>query len=542
MDTPNTQLSLLRPGLYRIDVSTDRQETTLVVREGEVSAAVSGGTQQVLPGQTATLFGDQDVQADVRNGTGLDGFDTWSADRDRYYRTSRTASYVSPQMVGAADLDAYGAWQTYPDYGAVWFPTAVAAGWAPYRDGRWITLSGWGLTWVDDAPWGYAPFHYGRWVYVGNRWGWCPGRYVARPVWAPALVAWYGGGGVAVGGYGPVYGWVPLGWRDPYVPSWRNCSNRCYERYNRPYAVNVAERPRQPPTYYANYRVPGAITAVPGAAFVAGKPVAPNRIGVSNAQFASLPPLASAPRVKPLPVTTRSVRPGQGAPIPASTALGTTKPMIVAPERGTASSPGLPAQPWAKPARGNNAAEPARPAATPSRGGPAQNYAETPARSGPTSAPGAPMPVARPPATAGASTPGAPPRRAPANAAPPSRAPANAAPPPRAPANAVPPSRAPSPPAYAPPSGAPPARTASPPAGVNRAESQAQPHPYAPRAAPPPRAPAPAHLPLHRRCRCARGPRSPRLRRRRRRAPWLRRLRRRRHLHPRRRTRRTSRW
>ena len=46
-----------------------------------------------------------------------------------------------------------------------------------------------------------------------------PGRYVARPVWAPALVAWYGGSGWrGRAAAGPVYGWVPLGWREPYMP------------------------------------------------------------------------------------------------------------------------------------------------------------------------------------------------------------------------------------------------------------------------------------------------------------------------------------
>ena len=97
-------------------------------------------------------------------------------------------------------------------------------------------VAGFGWTWVDDAPWGYAPFHYGRWVHVGNRWGWCPGGYVARPAWAPALVGWYGGSGwAASASFGaPVYGWVPLAWGEPYIPSWRNCSGRCWSRYNRP--------------------------------------------------------------------------------------------------------------------------------------------------------------------------------------------------------------------------------------------------------------------------------------------------------------------
>jgi hypothetical protein len=354
IDTPNTQVALLRPGLYRVDVSNDRQETTLVVREGQAAASVTGASQQVLPGQTATMFGAADVQADVRNGTGVDGFDTWSASRDRYYRASRTAAYVSPQMVGSADLDQYGSWESYPDYGAVWFPSAVDADWAPYRDGRWVTVGAWGLTWVDAAPWGYAPFHYGRWANVNGRWGWCPGRYVARPVWAPALVAWYGGNTWGAGAGGSVYGWVPLGWRDPYVPSWRNCSNRCWTNYNRPYAVNVAERPRQPPTAYANYRVPGAITAMSGAALVSGRPVATNRVD-APARFAGAAPLSAAPQVKPLPVATNVVRPGNGVPLPASNALGITKPLPLSRERNAAAAaPPGPAPTAAPPASGYN--------------------------------------------------------------------------------------------------------------------------------------------------------------------------------------------
>ncbi|HEY4138134.1 MAG TPA: DUF6600 domain-containing protein, partial [Casimicrobiaceae bacterium] len=171
VDTPNTQVELLRPGLYRIDVSDDRQQTTVVVREGEANVAVAGGFQQVLPGQTARLVGTADVQADVRNGSGLDGFDTWSTNRDRYYARARSNRYVSNEMVGHADLDQYGTWQTYPEYGAVWFPSTVAVDWAPYRDGRWVSLPVWGWTWVDYAPWGYAPFHYGRWAHIGGRWG-----------------------------------------------------------------------------------------------------------------------------------------------------------------------------------------------------------------------------------------------------------------------------------------------------------------------------------------------------------------------------------
>jgi hypothetical protein len=275
VDTPAAQIALTRPGLYRIDVDADAAQTTLIVREGEAEVATAAGTEHVQPGQTALLRDAGGVTADIRDGAALDGFDTWSAARDRVYERPRRNAYVSRQMIGQADLDTYGSWQMYPDYGAVWFPT-VEADWAPYRFGHWTWLPGWGYTWVDDAPWGYAPFHYGRWVYVTGRWGWCPGAFVVRPLWAPALVAWYGGGawGYSAAFGAPVYGWVPLGWREPFVPWWRGCSSRCYARYNRPYAVDVAQRRSVPPARLANWSVPGGITAVPGAALSGGHPVA----------------------------------------------------------------------------------------------------------------------------------------------------------------------------------------------------------------------------------------------------------------------------
>ena len=370
VDTPNAQVELLRPGLYRIDVSDDRQETTVIVREGEANVAVAGGFQQVLPGQTARLVGVADVQADVRNGSGLDGFDTWSANRDRYYARARSNRYVSNEMVGYADLDQYGTWQTYPEYGAVWFPSTVAVDWAPYRDGRWVSLPVWGWTWVDYAPWGYAPFHYGRWAHIGGRWGWCPGEYVRRPAWAPALVAWYGGSGwgVSASAGGPVYGWVPLGWREPYAPWWRNCGSRCWAAYNRPYAVNPGDRSRRPTTY-VNNAVPGAITAVGGAAFASGKPVNPNRVQVPSTMIATAPALGTAPPVKPLPVTANALRPGNGVPPPASTIQARTKPVVVAPGNAGGASASAPwSQPGATPAPAPGAitsAPPGRPAASP---------------------------------------------------------------------------------------------------------------------------------------------------------------------------------
>ena len=116
-------------------------------------------------------------------------------------RGSESARYVAPGVIGYQDLDYYGRWQVVPTYGAIWVPTSVPAGWAPYRYGHWVWVAPWGWTWVDDAPWGFAPFHYGRWVSYGGYWGWAPGpSYVGwRPYYAPALVGWVGGAGWGFG-------------------------------------------------------------------------------------------------------------------------------------------------------------------------------------------------------------------------------------------------------------------------------------------------------------------------------------------------------
>jgi hypothetical protein len=319
IDTPATQIELTRPGLYRIDVAQDAPLTTLVVREGEAQVYAAGAAEQVLPGQTATLTGVASEAPDIRVSGGIDGFDAWSAARDRVYEQPRQYAYVSRQMVGAADLNTYGTWQLYPDYGAVWFPTDVSPAWAPYRHGYWTWLPGWGYTWVDSAPWGYAPFHYGRWAFIGGRWGWCPGAFVARPLWAPALVAWYGGGRWALTATGgPVYGWTPLGWREPYVPWWGTCSARCWARYNHPFGLNVAERRDVPPSHYVNARAPGGITAVSGTTLATGTPVAPHRVSVSSGVDVGASLLPTAPQVKPIAPALANVRPSTNVPPPAS--------------------------------------------------------------------------------------------------------------------------------------------------------------------------------------------------------------------------------
>lgn len=489
IDTPNTQVTLTRPGLYRVDVSPDQSRTDVVVREGEAILQLASGVQQVLPGQSAALVGVDPAYADVRIGYGLDGFDSWSAERDRRYERSRSAGYVSRQMVGYADLDEYGTWATVPEYGAVWYPTRVAAGWAPYRYGRWSWVGGWGWTWVDDAPWGYAPFHYGRWAFIGGRWGWCPGGYVARPVWSPAMVAWYGGGGwsFSVSFGAPVYGWVPLGWGEPYIPWWGGCSQRCWTMYNRPYAVNLTERPHAPPARYVNWSAPGGVTAVSGATFTGRQPVHRNLVEVGPGMVGSAPVLNRAPGVaRPTAATIPDGRPTTTAvPPPASTYFRARPPQAfpgseaaVAPpsQRPGAAGAGAPAaaRPGTPPAAGRPGTSAATPSISPRTPGAVSTPPRPDARGSRTVPPSTQESRGTPPASAGPRGSIAP--QAGAQVPPPSTAqprpavPARGGPPPSGPSTSMPAPRA-TPQPYSPPT------SGSAPGG---ATPRGMPQPYSP--------------------------------------------------------------
>jgi hypothetical protein len=221
--TPEGRFEPMRGGRYRVDRKDD----------GSFGAAFTGAMRFEAPdsaleinaGQRAEFWSERGVTHYAWASMPDDRFGEWVANQEREDdRDFERRRYVSPEMTGAEDLDRYGRWDRHPDYGAIWYPTTVTVGWAPYRYGYWAYVSPWGWTWVDDSPWGFAPFHYGRWVSYGGRWGWCPGQYVARPVYAPALVAWFGGPNVTVGisiGGGPAVGWVPLSPREYYYPTYQ---------------------------------------------------------------------------------------------------------------------------------------------------------------------------------------------------------------------------------------------------------------------------------------------------------------------------------
>jgi FecR protein len=297
IDTPNQAFSIFQPGRYRVEASEDGKYTVVSIREGEGESTGNGQTYTLHHAQRWTFEGSDRLNAQVDELGDPDDFDNWSYNRDRRHEDSPSARYVSHDVVGYEDLDDNGDWHPDAGYGNVWYPH-VSPGWAPYREGHWAWIDPWGWTWVDDESWGYAPFHYGRWLSIRGRWGWVPGPPEVRPVYAPALVVFVGGGG---GGFGGNVGWFPLGPREVYVPSYPvsrgyvnrvNVSNTTVNvtTVTNVYNTTIINKTTNITNVtYANRSVSGAVTAVPQHSFASAQPVSRSAVQVNAQDIASAP-------------------------------------------------------------------------------------------------------------------------------------------------------------------------------------------------------------------------------------------------------------
>ncbi len=393
IDTPGGAVSVLQPGLYRVDVNDAGDVTTVTVRRGD--ADVASSTSFPIHENQSVVISGNNPSPTATAAIGMDDFENWVLTRDRREETAvQNARYVSPEIVGAAELGQYGTWRDAPGYGSMWMPS-VNAGWVPYRYGHWAWVDPWGWTWIDDAPWGFAPFHYGRWVATPAGWGWIPGRIQARPVYAPALVAFVGGDGFRVAAVaGPPVAWFPLGAREVYTPTYR-VSAVYVQTINTPHVVVAEAAVGATSVHYANREVPGAVTAVPRDVFVRARPVAaaatvvpiesaraavvvgtavparPERIAVASAVHVAAPPPAAVTRR----VIVKQAPPAQVAAAPTTPAKPPSPP-VQAPRAGAA-PPAVPS-PAAAPAAAPS------PAAAPASARPAQREAARPAPPAPT--------------------------------------------------------------------------------------------------------------------------------------------------------------
>ncbi len=301
--TPRGTVTINQNGNYDIAAGDESDPTVVTVLAGAATVTDPGATLQVQAGQDAVLSGTDQTTAQLGDAQRDDFMNAMLAEQ-----APPAPSYAPPvvqQMTGVSELGNYGSWDQDPTYGAVWYPR-VSAGWAPYHEGHWAYVAPWGYTWVDSDPWGFAPFHYGRWVDVGDRWGWAPapawqpGYAVEAPVYAPALVSFFGigvGAGVSLSvGFGGGIGWVPLGPNEPYYPPYRvgqdyfrrinvvnvrNVNNYNYSVHNTTIINN-----------YNNYANRRAAMYEPAADLSSGRPVGHYGHPVQAADFAKARPIA----------------------------------------------------------------------------------------------------------------------------------------------------------------------------------------------------------------------------------------------------------
>ena len=334
IDTPNIAFTLVQPGEYRVDVSQDGSRTEVTTWHGRGQATGGGLSYTVVAGQSASFTGNQDhLDYDLNQIADRDGFDNWAFERDDREDRADSANYVSREMTGYEDLDEYGDWSYVAGYGTCWRPRAVVVGWAPYRYGHWAYVGPWGWTWVEDEPWGFAPFHYGRWAFVSGGWFWVPGPVVVRPVYAPALVAFVGGGPRFTAGVG----WFPLAPGEVYVPGYRvsrtyvnnvNITNTTVNitRVTNVYNTTIINRNTTVNNItYVNQRVTNGVTVVSHDTFVNARPAAQNLVRVDQRDLES----ARVTRVVAAEPVRASVI-GAGRPVPVKPPAAIVKRPVVA--------------------------------------------------------------------------------------------------------------------------------------------------------------------------------------------------------------------
>ena len=345
--TPRGTITLNQQGDYYVQAGSTQDATRIGVRSGAASfQGVNGQTLAIRANEVGEVTGDSATPQLRTLNTAPPAMPASWATRDRTV-VYDAPQYVNAGMTGYEDLNSNGTWSNDPEYGQVWTPRSVPAGWEPYRTGRWQYVKPWGWTWVDEQPWGFAPYHYGRWANRNNRWSWVPPQRETRPVYAPALVAFIGGIELSVSlgqqSRAPV-GWFPLAPREAYVPPYTtdrtyynnvNRSNRIQEAMLEDRWQNAQRRdagpgrPGQQRFVPANQRY---ATVVPSEDFVRSRPVGRSLIQVAIDKLTAAP----VARVSAPPAPTQSVNAAQppATPPAAATPPG-TRPGATAPAPNT---------------------------------------------------------------------------------------------------------------------------------------------------------------------------------------------------------------
>ncbi len=277
IDTTNARVYAKQEGRYQVESDGDAW-TEVAVLEGFAEIVTQRGSVIVRGGEALLINGLDDPWIELQSGTGTAAaaLELW-ADGHR----ARLAAYAAVDSGGyGSALTGHGQWVEIEDRRA-WRPD-VKDDWQPYTRGRWTHTPA-GLYWVARDPWGPLTYHYGSWnLYPDYGWLWFPSAIYSPShvywYWGPSYVGWiprgyyqryYGGLGFGLR-YG-LYGWAGGFW-DPFN-SWIFCPTG-YLGYGRGYTYGRSLRRRHPKLSrgiittdtngidYRNWRNPNAVQQV----------------------------------------------------------------------------------------------------------------------------------------------------------------------------------------------------------------------------------------------------------------------------------------
>ena len=141
IDTPLMSVRSFDNSVMMIDVTEDGV-TEVSVLKGYVTAEDRSGATRVGAGKTLTIR--EGTEAELAPIGAPDEWERWNTDRDRELTAwSESSRYLPDELHDySSDFDDNGRWDYVSDYGYVWYPTVVAADWAPYTVGRWVWIRG----------------------------------------------------------------------------------------------------------------------------------------------------------------------------------------------------------------------------------------------------------------------------------------------------------------------------------------------------------------------------------------------------------------
>jgi hypothetical protein len=194
VDTKDASTRAFVNSFFRIDKMDKYTEVGAFKKFVEVEN--NAGNVRVNAGEMVSLA--KDTNGEVAPMGGEDEWEKWNIARNHgggldtlveaSTKTKTPDNLPDELKTYSSELSNSGKWLDVPQYGKVWTP-AVEAGWAPYKNGRWVWRDD-DYVWVASEPWGWAPYHYGRWAFVeGMGWCWVP-PVAGDAYWSPGYVAW----------------------------------------------------------------------------------------------------------------------------------------------------------------------------------------------------------------------------------------------------------------------------------------------------------------------------------------------------------------